>query len=516
MEEKMNKFFLFLCMSMIVFWHIELAQAAPRNASTGDLGHNVIYLGGTYTDFLDISRPSKIEQATMTILFLHYDSPEVPVDVVLNREYIGSFLAEPFGPEEAIFDVTGLLVNGENEIHFQGNHAPDHPDLDPGNYLIAQIDIDYFESETSIPIAEAGPDGIVFNEVFLDGSGSSDSDGAIISYEWELEHRTFPAYNRSAGGQRPTATILNLEPGFYDVMLTVTDDDPEALTDTDTMVLAVAGGQDASGLYTQAQVDQMVAEAVAEVEAAKDAVIAGLGQTIDERNAAIVELNKAIADLSGAMAEKDTLIDGLGQTIDERNAAIVELNDTIAELRGAIAEKEAVIAGQNQTIDERNAAIEELNDTIAELRGVIAAKEAVVAGQTQTIDERNAAIEELNDTIAELRGVIAAKEAVVAGQTQTINELNATIAALTGTIAEKDAEVAGLNQTIDELNATIDTMYTKEELDQAIEDALAGKSGKHKKSKDHKKNHKKSKDYEKKHGKSDDHEKKHSKSKNKG
>ena len=198
--------------------------------------------------------------------------------------------------------------------------------------MIAQIDIDYFESETSIPIAEAGPDRIVFNEVFLDGSRSSDSDGAIISYEWELEHRVFPAYNRSASSQSPTSTILNLEPGFYDVTLTVPDDDPEALTDTDTMVLAVAEGPDASGLCTPAEVNQMVAEAVAEVEAGKDAMIAGLSQTIEARNATIVELKDTIADLTGTMAQKDAQIAGLSQTIDERNATIVELNPLVPNM----------------------------------------------------------------------------------------------------------------------------------------------------------------------------------------
>jgi hypothetical protein len=91
MEEKMKKFFVFLCMPLIVFGHFELAQAASRNASTGDLGRNVIYRGGTYTDFLDISRPSKIEPATMTVKFAHWDSPDVPVDVILNQEYVGWF-----------------------------------------------------------------------------------------------------------------------------------------------------------------------------------------------------------------------------------------------------------------------------------------------------------------------------------------------------------------------------------------------------------------------------------------
>ena len=113
----MKKFFVLLCMMpLIVFWHFEVAQAAPRSASTGNLGYNVIRRGGTYTDFLDISRPSKTEPAVMTVRFLHWDSPEVPVDVVLNQVLVGSFLAEPFGPVEATFDVTGLLVNGENEI----------------------------------------------------------------------------------------------------------------------------------------------------------------------------------------------------------------------------------------------------------------------------------------------------------------------------------------------------------------------------------------------------------------
>jgi uncharacterized coiled-coil protein SlyX len=456
----MKKFFVFLCMPLIVCLHFEVAQAAPRTASTGDLGGNVIYLGGTYTDFLDISRPSKIEPATMTVKFVHWDSPDVPVDVILNQEFIGSFLAEPFGSEEAVFDVTGLLVNGENEIHFQGNHAPDHPDLDPGNYLIAQIDIDYFESETSIPIAESGPDRVVFNEVFLDGSGSSDYDGAIISYEWELEHRVFPAYNRSASSQSPTATVLNLEPGFYDVTLTVTDDDPEALTDTDTMVLAVAEGPDASGLYTPAEVNQMVAEAVAEVEAGKDAMIAGLSQTIEERNATIAELKDTIADLTGTMAQKDAQIAGLSQTIDERNATMVELNDSIADLTGAITEKDALIAGLSQTVEERNATLVELNRAIAELT-------ATGTGKDQAISN------------------------------------------LTATIADKD-------QIISDLQATIDTRYTKKELDQAIADALAEESKKHRRSDHHKKKHDKSDDHEKNHVKSKDREKKHGKSSHSG
>lgn len=87
------------------------------------------------------------------------------------------------------------------------------------------------------PLANAGADKAVFDAVTLDGSGSSDSDGSIAAYEWTLQHRETSAYDTSATGVTPTISGLNI--GFYDVKLTVTDND--GLQDTDTMVLAVAG-----------------------------------------------------------------------------------------------------------------------------------------------------------------------------------------------------------------------------------------------------------------------------------
>ena len=87
------------------------------------------------------------------------------------------------------------------------------------------------------PTANAGPDQIVYDSVTLDGSGSYDTDGTIVSFDWLLQHREDSAYNRNDVGVNPT--IPDMEIGFYDVTLTVTDDD--GLSDTDTMLLAVAG-----------------------------------------------------------------------------------------------------------------------------------------------------------------------------------------------------------------------------------------------------------------------------------
>ncbi len=87
------------------------------------------------------------------------------------------------------------------------------------------------------PTAHAGPDLIVFDEITLDGSQSDDPDGTLELYEWQINHRENSDFDRTAYGE--IVTISSLEYGFYDVTLTVTDDD--GLTDTDEMGCAAIG-----------------------------------------------------------------------------------------------------------------------------------------------------------------------------------------------------------------------------------------------------------------------------------
>lgn len=93
------------------------------------------------------------------------------------------------------------------------------------------------------PVANAGLDKTVFNSITLDGSASSDSDGTITSWAWTLTHRTNPTFNKTATSSNPTITYLSA--GFYDVELIVTDN--AGGTDTDTMLLGVAGTWDING-----------------------------------------------------------------------------------------------------------------------------------------------------------------------------------------------------------------------------------------------------------------------------
>ena len=96
---------------------------------------------------------------------------------------------------------------------------------------------DYINVSLSPPVAVAGIDRAIARQHFVfDGSQSTDQDGSIVSYQWQLTHRTDPTYNQTATGVNPTVT--ELRGGFYDVILTATDND--GLAGSDSMVLAVS------------------------------------------------------------------------------------------------------------------------------------------------------------------------------------------------------------------------------------------------------------------------------------
>jgi hypothetical protein len=96
-----------------------------------------------------------------------------------------------------------------------------------------------FAEVLAAPVADAGPDQVVFDEVTLDGNGSSDPDGTIILIEWLLIHNQDPALNKIKLAFEPVVTVTELSPGFYSVILTVTND--VDLKNSDVMSLAAAG-----------------------------------------------------------------------------------------------------------------------------------------------------------------------------------------------------------------------------------------------------------------------------------
>jgi hypothetical protein len=92
------------------------------------------------------------------------------------------------------------------------------------------------------PVANAGEDQVVFDEVTLDGSASSDPDSLIdiLFYEWVLIDNNDPAFNITQVG--PSVTFTGLHRGFYTVILTITYVVNGAYSySSDVMSLAAAG-----------------------------------------------------------------------------------------------------------------------------------------------------------------------------------------------------------------------------------------------------------------------------------
>ena len=81
------------------------------------------------------------------------------------------------------------------------------------------------------PVADAGPDQIINAgiELTFDGSGSYDTDGTIVSWEWDFGDTT------SDSGEIVTKTYNTDD--VYTVTLTVTDNN--GATDTDTCIVTI-------------------------------------------------------------------------------------------------------------------------------------------------------------------------------------------------------------------------------------------------------------------------------------
>ena len=109
-----------------------------------------------------------------------------------------------------------------------------------------QASIESFEQRLSIdptdgsPVANAGPDQAVFDQVSLDGSGSSPTDA---TYQWELYRKEGDAllpFGDPLQGEQ--ATFTDLVNGFYEVKLTVTNSEEVSAIDTATIAAAGPSG----------------------------------------------------------------------------------------------------------------------------------------------------------------------------------------------------------------------------------------------------------------------------------
>ncbi len=142
-----------LLIVMICLCTAGVAQAAPITVSTGDLNHppdyNVIYFAGLFEVYLGLITPSNSLPSSMLVKYGHWNDPTVIVAVSINGTLLGSILAHEGyivpGPSYESFDVTGLLLNGQNKVSFDGAPAI------YGDYVIGRVDLSYDDSGGTLP-----------------------------------------------------------------------------------------------------------------------------------------------------------------------------------------------------------------------------------------------------------------------------------------------------------------------------------------------------------------------------
>ncbi|WP_428253061.1 PKD domain-containing protein [Gynuella sp.] len=138
----------------------------------------------------------------------------------------------------------GWTPGNVNLIYSRGNCSPTGTVSSPPSGIYGDLDPPIGNVQPIAVIAAPGT-GTVGIAVSFDGSGSSDPDGTIVSYNWD--------FGDNASGSGVTTTHTYLTDGVFTVSLTVTDDYGDSVSTTRDITIAL-GNQapisDPSGPYT--------------------------------------------------------------------------------------------------------------------------------------------------------------------------------------------------------------------------------------------------------------------------
>ncbi|HSG05007.1 MAG TPA: PKD domain-containing protein, partial [Nitrospiria bacterium] len=195
-------------------------------------GYNTAIVGGNVNNGLWFSG----EMAYVEVP----DSPELRISGPLTVEawvFVDPVYNLPAGQSDTGSVSVGIPAGTPPDTYYVLAEADAYnqiPESDENNNTGVGNQISVSLTPPTPPVADAGGpySGAVGTGVVFDGSGSTDSDGSIVTYDWDFGD------GQTGTGVSPSHTYA--ASGIYTVTLTVTDND--GLTDTDSTTADITGG----------------------------------------------------------------------------------------------------------------------------------------------------------------------------------------------------------------------------------------------------------------------------------
>ena len=170
-----------------------------------------------------------------------------PTDLVWSytADPAASFFADHISGSQRLANGNTLITNGTSGTLFEVSASGEivwEYEVGSEVFRADRYALDYsafdgtdLDDENTAPTAEAGGpySGYVGDTITLDATGSSDTDGSITLYEWDLDNDG--QYDDATGSN---ASFVSSSVGSFTVGVRVTDDDGATATDTATVVVS--------------------------------------------------------------------------------------------------------------------------------------------------------------------------------------------------------------------------------------------------------------------------------------
>lgn len=324
-------------------------------------------------------------QAGETITLDGSATTDVDVGNVLTYQWFDLSTDSILGPASTSPTLTVTLAPGPHDIQLSVND-----DSGDGQTNFGSDQVLVTINAPAIPIANAGPDrnvpdsdGQPGESVTLDGTGSTDTDGTIASYEWarQIDSDTIEVLG---SGQQLTVTLPD---GANDIRLRVTDNAGNASADFAVITVAAPPAETVLSEIPNLTPNQRrmaskldsMCDALAQLSRSQSALTQDQADLLRKCNG--IRLNNSTANQIEAIAEliPDDFSVARTQTLLFANTQYASIMDRLMALRGGA--RGLSLAGLNVIVDGKMVPLAQIEDMVQKMLGGGASADASAADE---------------------------------------------------------------------------------------------------------------------------------------